>query len=98
MTLPTLTEFGLLSLATWRLSYMLVYEQGFMDSADTVRYILSKWWATQPITECLLCASVWVSAVLVALYALVPYGAWVIVWLAVSGVVGIVHKLLSKDS
>jgi hypothetical protein len=68
-----------LGLATWRLSYMLVNEQGPFKVFNFVRY----WFNFGGLLACIYCTSVWVALVLGAIHVFVTtYLSWL---LAVSG-------------
>lgn len=63
-TTLTLVEIFLLSLATWRLSYMLVEEQGPAKVFNFMRYHFP----LGGVWRCIYCTSIWVAIGLDALY------------------------------
>lgn len=90
MTQPQLLSLLLLVLATYRISRFISQEAGPFDFMATIRYTITRdfseksdFWPT--LVRCFLCNSVWVSFLLVALFAPVT-GTDVLLWgLAVSG-------------
>lgn len=91
----------ILILATWRLAYMLLYDDGLFGVFIAVR----KFGVVIGLTElfaCIYCMSVWVSAVHLAIVLLVPVNlvpiAWLYLhWLAISGGASLAHRATSHE-
>lgn len=78
----------LMSIATYRLTRILVFDKIFKLLRDFIKS-RSKWGVFNVIKEtitCPWCAGVWVALLIVALYYLVPYGNLFIYLLTISGV------------
>lgn len=73
-----LLDFLLLSIATWRLSYMIVKEDGPYNILTRFRARFS----LGGLTTCIYCLSVWIAALL---YVVFIYAAPIVYVLAVSG-------------
>lgn len=85
----------LLPLAIWRLTYMLVNEEGPLEMFDALRFYLRKIPRTEGLLSCVWCLSVWVSAILLLL-AHLPAGKWVVVWLALSALAIAIDVLIAR--
>lgn len=95
-------QLAILILATWRLAYMLLYDDGLFGVFIAVR----KFGVAIGLTElfaCIYCMSVWVSAfhlALVTLSLLPPILSLVwlyLYWLAISGGASLVHRATAHD-
>jgi hypothetical protein len=87
--------------ATWRLSYMLVSEDGLFDMFDHLRRVANRT-PLDGLFACIYCMSVWVSAVHLALVLLTPPDLLPVVWLylywlAISGGVSLAHRATTHD-
>lgn len=91
----------LLALATYRLSYMLVYEAGPFHIFSRVRLWVKAGEydcienGSNSVLCCIWCTSVWAA---IALYALsfAPWGVHVIAVLAISGAAIIIHNIVRR--
>lgn len=83
-------ELLLIGLATWRLAYMLVYEDAPFRAFDRLRTLANHWEMTGELLSCVRCVSVWVAALLLIIRDTVS-GQWVINLLAISAIAVIVH-------
>lgn len=100
---PSPLQLVILVLATWRLSYMLLHDDGPFDVFDRLRR-----WANQTrfdgLFACIYCMSVWVSAFHLALIMLSLHPLWLSIawlylhWLAISGGVSLAHRATSHDN
>jgi hypothetical protein len=92
----------LLVLATWRLSYMLVHEDGLFDIFDRLRRYANTT-HFDGLFACIYCMSVWVSAFHLALLWLAlppPFSTiiWLYLhWLAISGGVSLAHRATAHE-
>ena len=59
-----MTDFDILSIATWRLAYMLVNEAGPGEIIKQLREIFNP----SGVFDCVFCTSVWVAALLLILW------------------------------
>lgn len=80
----TLLDLLLLALSCWRLSYMLVKEDGpFRLFANLRTLILVNIGHSTPnVFNCIMCMSVWVAALVLLIYPFAPIVVW---WLSISG-------------
>jgi hypothetical protein len=76
-------RFVLAALATWRVTHLVVYEDGPWDLIVKIRRRAGNgFWGR--LMDCFYCASMWVAAAVA--FAVRPSpGDWVLVWLALSG-------------
>lgn len=81
-------ELLIMSLATYRLTRILVFDKIFKLMRDFIRSRarLRIFYVIREIITCPWCAGVWVAPVIVALYYLVPYGRLLVYLLAISGI------------
>lgn len=94
-------QLAILILATWRLAYMLLYDDGLFGVFIAVR----KFGVAIGLTElfaCIYCMSVWVSAVHLAIVLIAPhdvmFAVWLyLYWLAISGGASLVHRVTAHD-
>lgn len=91
----------ILILATWRLAYILLYDDGLFGVFITVRKFGSAIGLTE-LFACIYCMSVWVSAVHLAIVLLAPYDMMLAVWLylhwlAISGGASLAHRATSHE-
>lgn len=92
------------ALATWRISHMLLYENGPFRAIRRARVMLGVTYyddgdvvasSKYEITTCIWCISVWVGAVVGALWLLAPmWTYWVVLPLALSACAVIVSRLM----
>jgi hypothetical protein len=82
-------------LATWRVSHLIVAEDGPWDVVVRVRR-----WAGSGVLgrlmDCFYCASLWIAAPF-ALIVTRELWAWLVAWLAVSGGACLIERVTSKD-
>lgn len=98
-------EFILIALAVYRLSYMLVIESGplaifvhlrnLLGATDTecARQRYNAPYITNVLC-CLLCTSVWVSALMLGVWELAPI---VVYWLGIAGAMLVVFQVVQDD-
>lgn len=83
--------FALYVFAVWRLSYMLVYEDGAFGIADRLR-ALSNHVGLGGLFSCVWCVSVWLSGLMLLTHALAPSAAYIVaLWLGLSACAIMVH-------
>jgi len=84
-------ELIILILATWRVSHLLVYEDGFLNLADYTRRLANLTTHTGELFACVYCLSVWVGIV----FALIWYagGLVFLIPLALSGGAILLHRV-----
>ncbi len=76
-------RFVLASLATWRVTHLLAYEDGPGDIIVRLRARLGRRWAGR-LMDCFHCLSLWIAA-LAAVFVSRQALGWLLSWLAVSG-------------
>ena len=90
-------RFLLAVLATWRLTHLLVLEDGPWDVVVRVRYALGDSLAGRAM-DCFYCTSVWMAA---------PFALWlargsipmvVVTWLALSGAASLLHEYAPRGA
>lgn len=91
----------ILILATWRLAYMLLYDDGLFGVFITIRKVGVRVGLTE-LFGCIYCMSVWVSAVHLAIVLLAPSNLLPVVWfylhwLALSGGASLIHRATAHD-
>ena len=98
-------ELIILSLATWRVSYMLVEEQGPAEIFDKLRYKIGvqhtdegvpfawNWFAE--LFTCVWCMSVWVGTIFFVVDALTGW-AWVGIPFALSALSILIHEVIDR--
>jgi hypothetical protein len=81
-------DIALLSLATYRLTRILVFDKIFKLFRDFLksREKLYVFYVIREIITCPWCAGVWVALIITALYFMVPYGDIFIILLSISGI------------
>jgi hypothetical protein len=87
--------FLMASLATWRLSALLVREAGPFSLVARVRHVVTDRMNVR-VLDCFYCTSLWAAAPMA--YWLAGIGwHWPIVWLATSGAAGIFERLTARS-
>ena len=88
----TVGKIALLSLATYRLTRILVFDKIFKLFRDffRARQRLYIFYVVKEIITCPWCAGVWVALVIVAIFFLVPFGELFVVLLTISGIASFV--------
>ena len=81
-------RFVVAALATWRLTHLVVLEDGPFDVIARVRGALGR---AGRVLDCFYCTSIWIAAPL-ALFVTTRPVAWLCVWPALSGLACIVHR------
>lgn len=66
------------ALATWRLTKLVVYEDGIFD----MFVILRSLHGLEKVTSCFMCASVWCAGAVVLLWVTVPFMVWLLAFSA----------------
>ena len=95
-------ELAILILATWRLAYMLLYDDGPFDVFIAIRKA-GAWIGFSEVFGCIYCMSVWIAAFHLALVMLaLPPDIVGIVWLylywtAISGGASLAHRATSHE-
>jgi hypothetical protein len=91
-----LLRFGLAALATWRVTHLLVNEDG---SADAIVRVRAKLGDSQlgALMDCFKCASMWV-AIPFAFFAARKPADRVAAWLALSGAACLMEDITSHDN
>lgn len=84
-------SFVLLSLAVWRLTALLVYDEGPGDVFVRLRELSD---AIGGPLNCFRCASVWVSFLASLLFT----PNWLLWWLALSGAAIVIDEVLVRDA
>ena len=86
----TLLHFIILSLATWRLSSLLVNEDGPNRLFNSFREQVSDWTG---LLDCVWCVSIWIGIILVVIYFFYPVITfWIMLPFALSGAAIMVDK------
>lgn len=93
--MKTLLRFGLAALATWRVTHLLVNEDG---PADAIVRVRAKLGDSQlgALMDCFHCASMWV-AIPFAFFAARKPADRVAAWLALSGAACLIQDVSSHD-
>jgi hypothetical protein len=79
------------ALATWRVTHLVVYEDGPWDVIARLRSRAGSSFFGK-LMDCFYCTSLWISAAATAILAPAPRD-WVLVWLALSGAACLVHRM-----
>jgi hypothetical protein len=85
----------LLALATWRLSSLLVDEDGPFDVFERVRRLANKV-GMGKVFACIWCMSLWVSAALLLLYIALPSSIVISAWLSLSTVAILIERKVNR--
>ena len=92
-----LRDMILMTLATYRMTRLLVFDSIFKLFRDFVkdrsRYLI--FYVTREIITCPWCAGVWAAVIIVAIYYLVPFGKILIILFALSGVASFIVILVN---
>lgn len=91
-----LLRFGLAALATWRVTHLLVNEDGPADAIVRVREKLGDS-QLGALMDCFKCASMWVALPLAFFAARKPAGR-AVAWLALSGAACLIEDITSNDN
>lgn len=83
-------RFVVAALATWRLTHLLVLEDGPFDLLVRLRVVLGR---AGRLLDCFFCLSVWIAAPLALVVTAKP-AIWLCVWPALSAIACIVHRAL----
>jgi len=91
-----LLRFGVAALATWRVTHLLVSEDG---PADAIARVREKLGASQlgALMDCFHCASIWV-AIPFAFYAARKPADRIAAWLALSGTACLIEEVSSQKT
>lgn len=82
MQLETYLDILVLGLATWRISHMIVWEDGPFEIFPKVNTFMSNWKFFDDLFSCVWCLSVWIGAILtlsaiidktVTIYLMLPF-------------------------
>jgi hypothetical protein len=84
-------RFLVAALATWRVTHLIVYEDGPWDVIARLRSRAGSGFFGR-LMDCFYCTSIWAAAAATALLAPAPRD-WVLVWLAISGAACLVHRI-----
>lgn len=85
----------ILTLATWRLAYMLVYEDGLFSVFDRIRRVANNWETTGELLSCVWCCSVWTAAGMLLLWRH-EIGQIVVTVLALSALAITLHTVIER--
>jgi hypothetical protein len=88
-------RFGVAALATWRLTHLLVREDGPADAIARTR----EWLGESPLgamMDCFYCTSMWV-AIPFAFYAAKKPAGRVTAWLALSGMACLIDEAMNNE-
>ena len=91
-----LTELTLGSLAVYRLSHLIAYEDGPGDFIAHLRERAGDSWRGK-LMDCPFCLSVWIATPIALLFSK-GLNDWLLNWLALSGAAVIIEKLTRKDT
>ena len=101
--MPDLAVLLVAGLATWRVSHILLYENGPFAAFRRLREGLGVIYASDAsgevvsyhyeLTTCILCLSVWVGAAVALALWLAPWSVWLMLPLALSAVASMIGKL-----
>ncbi|MCK4751212.1 MAG: DUF1360 domain-containing protein [Bacteroidales bacterium] len=93
----TIGNIALMTLATYRLTRILVFDKIFKLFRDFFRsrQRLYVFYVIKEIITCPWCAGVWVAMVIIGFYFLVPFGKLFIVLLSISGVASFIVILVN---
>ena len=93
----TFGNLGLMVLATYRLTRILVFDKIFKLFRDFFRIHqrLYVFYVVKEIITCPWCAGVWVALIIVAIWFFVPFGQLFIILLAISGVASFIVILVN---
>jgi hypothetical protein len=83
-------RFVVAALATWRITHLLVLEDGPFDLLVRLRAVLGR---AGRLIDCFYCCSVWIAAPL-ALFVTTAPATWLCVWPALSAIACILHRAL----
>jgi len=86
-------SFVLASLAVWRLSHLLAFEDGPFDLIVRLRASLG---GAGRVLDCFYCISLWVAAPM-ALFVDSKAPNWWCIWLALSGAAGLLHRFSQRS-
>lgn len=88
------TRFVLCCLATWRLTHLLVAEDGPWDLVVRLRTRLGNSEAGRAM-DCFYCTSLWLAIPMTFLVTQDPWG-WLLCWLALSGAASLLEQATSR--
>jgi len=92
-----LRDIALIILATYRLTRLLVFDSIFKIFRDFVRsksrYLI--FYVIREIITCPWCAGVWSAIIIFGIYYLIPFGQFLIILLAISGVASFIVILVN---
>ena len=90
-------DMALMTLATYRLTRLLVFDSIFKLFRDFVKsranYLV--FYVTREIITCPWCAGVWAAIIIIAIYYFVPFGQILIILFAISGVASFIVILVN---
>ena len=90
-------DIALMTLATYRLTRLLVFDAIFKLFRDFVKSRASYlvFYVTREIITCPWCAGVWAALIIIAIYYFVPFGQILIILFAISGVASFIVILVN---
>lgn len=91
----SISDMLILALATWRLAYMLVYEDGLFDVFDRIRRVANNREATGKLLSCVWCCSVWTAGGVLLLWQF-DAGRVIVYVLALSALAITLHVIIER--
>jgi len=91
-----LVSFLICSLAIWRLTHLVVEEDGPFDFVVRLRSMLGESQAGRAM-DCFYCASLWLAAPMAFAVAHTPLD-WLLCWLALSGAASLIQQITQRAS
>lgn len=81
--------------ATWRLTKLVVYEDGIFDMFVVLRSLKG----LEKLTSCFMCSSVWCAGVVVLFWVTVPFMVWLLAFSALAIMLeGVAHGYSSNTT
>jgi hypothetical protein len=89
-------QFVVAALATWRVTHLVVSEDGPWDAVTRLRRLAGDgFWGS--LMDCFYCASMWVAAATAACIAPRRWPEWPLYWLALSGAACLLEKWKGRE-